>query len=733
MCSIRLRRFATGRSICWPPHGTLLSLGILLALGTVALAADPSSPRKVVSLDGTWQVEQGRMESAPKDFAHTVVVPGLLDMAKPAFAEVGKKSKLREAFWYRRTFTVDGPVPAVAILKIHKAQWGTKIFLNGQLLGEHLPCFTPALLDVKPHLKGDGQTNEIVIRVGANRESLPDGVPNGWDFEKYLFIPGIYDDVELILTAAPYVANIQTVPDVPGKSVRVVAELQAGKEACDTVAEIDVCETASGKAVGSAKAPAVKLAAGQLSKIDVTIPIADCRLWSPEDPFLYTVTVGTGVDALKARCGIRSFRCDPQTGRFILNGKPYYLRGTNVTAYRFFEDANRGDLPWRPEWVRKLHQQYKSMHWNSIRYCIGFPPDFWYDIADEEGFLLQDEFPIWLGAKTDNAPDHPKAEHIARQYTEWMRERWNHPCAAIWDAQNESFSPEIGKAIAAVRGLDLSNRPWENGYEGAPTPTDCCESHPYLFSRWCQLWNKGQKFYLKDLATTSPKPWLTAEQQKRMPAPIIINEYCWLWLNRDGSTTCLTGDVYKGVLGPNSTAEQRRMFHARGVAALTEFWRSHREAAGVLHFCGLGYARPGDKPRPEGGATCDDFLDLQTLKFEPLFEQYVRDAFNPVGIMIDAWAEKYPPGPREFPVAIINDLYDAWKGDVRVQLLRDGQPIAEKTQPCVVPALGRERLKFSIDIPATPARYQVEAALVGAGSQPVRSLRDFEVPTVKGP
>ena len=73
------------------------------------------------------------------------------------------------------------------------------------------------------------------------------------------------------------------------------------------------------------------------------------------------------------------------------------------------------------------------------------------------------------------------------------------------------------------------------------------------------------------------------------------------------------------------------MLHARYVAALTEFWRCHREAAGVLHFCGLGYSRPGDKPRPEGGATCDDFIDLEKLTFEPHFEEYVREAFNPVG------------------------------------------------------------------------------------------------------
>ena len=64
-----------------------------------------------------------------------------------------------------------------------------------------------------------------------------------------------------------------------------------------------------------------------------------------------------------------------------------------------------------------------------------------------------------------------------------MRERWNHPCVVIWDAQNESHTAETGKALQAVRQLDLSNRPWENGWAEPQSPTDCVESHPYLFSR----------------------------------------------------------------------------------------------------------------------------------------------------------------------------------------------------------------------------------------------------------
>ncbi|HEX41339.1 MAG TPA: hypothetical protein ENN81_04675, partial [Phycisphaerales bacterium] len=69
----------------------------------------------------------------------------------------------------------------------------------------------------------------------------------------------------------------------------------------------------------------------------------------------------------------------------------------------------------------------------------------------------------------------------------------------------------------------------------------------------------------------------------------------------------------------------------RYLAALTEFWRAHRRCAGVLHFCGLGYSRPGFEERPLGGATSDHFIDLEKLEFEPMFEQYVRDAFAPVG------------------------------------------------------------------------------------------------------
>ncbi len=694
------------------------------AASTTQAVLRPEAPRRVISLDGQWQVGQGGMETPPGSYEHTVPVPGLLDMAEPAFEEVGKKSPKRQAFWYRRTFKIDGGVPDVALLKAHKAKYGLKVWLNGQIVGESLACFTPVYCDVKEALHGNGRENELIVRVGADRDSMPQDMPTGWDFEKHLYIPGIYDSVELILTGKPHIQNVQVLPDIDAQKIRVVAEIDCGKSSNEIVVSSRVTPSNADDVVGRSQIT-LKPSAGKLEKVEFTISIPDCRLWSPEDPFLYQLSLSTSADAARVRFGMRSFRFDPETKQAILNGKPYYLRGSNVTLLRFFEDELRGDLPWRSDWVRKLHQQFKSMHWNSLRYCIGFAPEAWYDIADEEGILIQDEFPIWLlGGEKNDCPEFPLSEKIVPQYTDWMRERWNHPCVVIWDAQNESNTPETGKALQAVRELDLSGRPWENGWAEPQAATDCVESHPYLFIRG---WTGKEPFHMSEMATLSGVPWLN-QAQKKIPVPIIINEYAWLWLTRDGNPTCLTDKVYANLLGPDSTVDARRHIYARCLAAMTEFWRAHRECAGVVHFCGLGYSRPGNIPRPEGGATSDHWVDVENLEFEPYFAQYVRDAFSPVGVMLDFWAEEVPAGSeQEFKVYVINDLYNDWQGDVRLLLCHGKDRKLLEAAPTKVEPLGRKILTFKFTVPADPADYTLTAELETAGGARVRSLRDFRV------
>jgi len=687
----------------------------MLLLAVVAIGSTSAqAARQVISLNGEWQVAEGSMAAMPGQFSHQVPVPGLVDMARPAFADVGdeRSDRHREAFWYRRTFTVDRPIPAVAILKLHKACYGSRVWLNGKLLGEHLPSFTPVEFDVTRVVRGGGQSNELVVRLGAWRMSLPRSIPDGFDFEKVRYIPGIYDDVELILTGTPWVERVQTVPELDTKTVQAVVWLQGGRPAAKARVTAVVREAKSRKEVGRA-ATEIEFCQKGMAKPSLRLPVAGCRLWSPEDPFLYELEVTTPGDSLPVRFGMRTFRLDQQTGRAMLNGKPYFLRGTNVCIYRFFEDPTRGELPWRADWVRDLHRLFRKMHWNSIRYCIGFPPERWYQIADEEGLLIQDEFPIWFGG--DAWPKELQAEEIAREYREWMRERWNHACVVIWDAQNETVTPETGKAIAAVRGLDLSGRPWDDGYNVPGRPGDVFEAHPYAFS---DARARLSKFAKLAHAPGVPGGLRGSVRDNTTHNPVIINEYGWMWLNRDGSACTLSKRFYRALLGINDTEAQRRDLYARMLAAKTEFWRSHRQVAGVLHFCGLGYSRPG-------GETSDHFIDVRGLKLDPLFEKLVGDAFAPVGLMIDLWAEEFKPGQKlDLPVAVINDLDADWQGSVRISLRQGGRSLWQESRPCRVGALGREVVKFSTSTPGTPGEYRLVAELLGPG---VASVRQFKV------
>jgi hypothetical protein len=592
----------------------------------------------------------------------------------------------------------------VGVLKIGKAMFGTRVVLNGKTIGDHPPCFTPGIFDATKALQSG--TNELLIRIGADRDAVGQ-IPSGFDFEKERYIPGIFDSVELILCGFPHIVNLQVAPDLANHQARMRVWVKGSH---DGDLAVEVREAKSGKVVGKASA---RMKAGPDGLLDVNVALADCQLWSPEDPFLYEVTARTSGDEFTTRFGMREFKFDPATGRAMLNGKPYFMRGSNITLYRFFEDADRGDLPWRKSWVRLLHRRIKDMHWNCLRYCIGFPPELWYRIADEEGILIQDEFPIWYSDDWKNLAKGVTTAELVKQYKEWMQERWNHPCVVVWDANNETTSDETGPAIRQVRELDLSGRPFDNSYMPPALPGDVLEEHPYHFG--------DPGFKLRELKSANPAPW----GKRGDNHGVIINEYGWLWLNRDGTPTTLTKQVYQNLLGANSTTEQRRHLYARYTAAETEFWRAHRTAAAVMHFTALGYSRPD-------GQTSDHWLDVKKLTWEPEFYRYVRDSFAPVGLMIDAWADDYKPGEqREFPVVIVNDLREPWAGDVRLRILRGAEMISEQKLAARVPGFETTRVVFSAAIPAQAGSYQVEATLLATPTGPVRSLRDFAVLTAE--
>jgi len=685
--------------------------------------------RKEISLNGSWKIAKtGLLIKIPSEFKSVVPIPGLVDMAQPPIDN--QDTAYNDAiYWYKTIFRIESANSDVVLLKINKAMYHTWVFLNGKLIGENIYSFTPSFFDLKPYLKNNSKENELIIAVGC-MNNLPDTISNGNDFEKIKYTPGIYDDVKIILSNYPFLKNIQVVPDIVNQQLRIVVEIEAGENNSSDKLTYIIREKYSKNEIAKGIFKFQKNK-DSITAADFTVSMKNCSLWSPENPFLYELELSTAKDNYTTGFGMRSFSFSKDSSVAILNGKPYYMRGTNVCIFRFFEDSLRNGLPWDEKWVTKLHQKFKDMNWNCIRYCIGFPPESWYDVADSLGILIQDEFPIWTGPK-DNSDKVFKTlspENIAIEYRLWMRERWNHPCIVIWDAQNESVTENTGAAIKLVRYLDLSNRPWDNGWSPPGEETDCIEAHPYLFIRYFYKGQVSDNGPLIDLLTIDREPGLSPNDRypnlkgTHFDNAVVANEYCWLWVNRDGSSTELTDVIYNKIFKNIDTPGKRFECYAKNLGIVTEYWRAHRRCAAVMHFCGLGYSRP-NTPR---GQTSDNFINIETLEFEKNFVKYVKPAFSTVGIFLNKFTNVYLPGEETIiPVYVFNDSNEPWSDHVMLYLTQDEQVIDLQEQSCDVKGLERKIMYRKITMPTEKGEYKLVGE-IKFKNEIIKSIREFKI------
>lgn len=703
-------------------------LGLILAAPLLAHAA---TGRVTVSLNGDWHVgETMGAEPMPAAFDHVAPVPGLTNLAQPAFVDVDRfdsreliQASIRERrlpesarvetagvphqprnyFWYRRTFTVPERKP-VAMLRVAKAQFGTAVWLNGKKAGEHLGCFTAGYFDVTALVNWSGE-NDLVIRIGAHPAALPAWAPAGTDFEKYKWTPGIYDNVSVILAGLPYIESVQVAPRVSDSSAVVETVLvNLGQAPVRATLRQQV-------APWQAVSTQVTLQPGERRSVRRTLALPGAKLWTPEEPNLHWLATSVGEDTLRTRFGMREFRFDTATKRAYLNGKLYFLRGSNITLHRFFEDPLCKRHPWEEAWVRKLLVDGpKRMPWNAFRFCIGPAPEMWFDIADEAGLLIQNEFFIWNGR--DYFPPYT-AEELLTQYKEWMRDHWNHPSQAIWDASNETDSAMLREqVIPEVRKLDLSNRPWDNGYSVPMGFDDAVEDHPYLFSA---LMRPEGQFSMTQLERMTGAKTTNAGHPSAHA--VIANEYGWLWLNRDGTPTRLTENVYERLLGKDATAEERFELYAYDLAGLTEFWRAHRNFAGVLHFTWLTCSYPGVK-------TSDHWRDVEKLELEPNFADWVREAFRPLGVYVNFWQPTVKAGSsRNYAVMMVNDGGSEVKGTLTLAF--ENGP--SKDLAFELPAYGAHTWQLELAAPGAEGHTMLRATARVSGREATVSRRKVQV------
>lgn len=761
---------------CEARYATVLTVGLVVAAGffLCCSGAVGAEGRETISLNGTWQIEESvSATEAPKAFTHTVVVPGMVNLSNPPLPDVdlfasreyidrfgrtypgkgeilpasadlpvvGVSLQKRNYFWYRTSFTPPGR-RAVALLKINKSQFGAAVWLNGKMVGEHPSCWTAGYFDLTDAIDWQGE-NELLVRIGAHPGVVPENMPAGTSASKQKWTPGIYDDVALLLCDNPVIESVQVAPRIDSSEVTVQTIVKNHGAACDFQLSHRVKTWKEGVAVAQSALQGVHLEAGEEKTVTETITIPNVRLWSPEDPFLYLVESSTGGDSLQTRFGMREVRFDGASNCMYLNGRPYYLRGGNIELSLYLEDPLCGNHPWDRQWVRKLVGEIpKRLNWNGFRYCVSAVPEFWLDIADEEGMLIQYEPTLWgYHQQWDTGA-------VVEEFSRWMRDNWNHPCVFIWDANNESKSPELVKVINAVRALDLSNRAWDNGWSPSAGANDPSEVHPYLLLGFDTIPALSPGWAMKPLdfrqltdlngVDNLCKIWNAPPNH-----PYIINEYCWLWLYSDGTPVDLTEGMYN-TLVPNGSAQERIDCRWYLTGALTEMWRTQRCATAVFYYEYFG-SYPAGRKSP-GPYDFGVFSDVQNLQLQPEFEYYMTEAFKPLGVCINFWGDGKPNGTfrQRFPiqgggqhrlsVTLINDDGEPVDGTLVISLeTGPGKVVGSCSVPFHIAGVGREVCEAVLPIPEENGEYLLKAVATPNGTRhkgPTISRRKVSVESI---
>ncbi|MEP6788158.1 MAG: glycoside hydrolase family 2 TIM barrel-domain containing protein [Acidobacteriota bacterium] len=416
----------------------LVGAGLFSAAAQVRL---PAGGRIVRSLNAGWSFSQ----KAGQDLEN--LNTNNADWQKVALPHTwNDKDTFDEAAGYRRGpawYARDLDLPANLYNKrlylyFEGANQTAEVYVNTHLVGKHVGGYTAFCYDITDDITL-GKPNEVAVRVDNSFNA--DIPPLTADFNMY---GGIYRDVWLIAVddlhfkaddlASPGV-QIST-PGLSADSGKVAVKgtiSNTGRENKNANLTITVLDS-TGKQVASATST-IQANAKADASFDVTTPaIVRPHLWSPDDPYLYSVrnTISVGgkvVDTVTQPLGFRWYRFDPDTG-FYLNGKHLNLRGTN----RHQDYKGLGNAV--PD---KLHvhdmELIKDAGFNFVR-LAHYPQDpSVLQAADRLGLLIWEEIPIVnyiteTQAFTDNSMTMLK---------EMVRQHRNHPSVILWGYMNEIY------------------------------------------------------------------------------------------------------------------------------------------------------------------------------------------------------------------------------------------------------------------------------------------------------
>ena len=423
-----------------------------------------------LSLNGEWDYCINQQEKVA-EYDGTIIVPF---SPETALSGVQKIVMPEDYLHYRKVFRLpDGFKKDRVLLHFGAVDQECSVYLNGQLLGEHVGGYLSFSFDITDVLT-DGE-NVLTLCVRDMTEKAPHArgkqklVRKG-GMSSLFYTPqsGIWKTVWLESVAKEYIESLKITPLYDEAAVKVeICIRNAGEELRN--AKVKVLD--AGKVVAEATVDVVKA--------EALFPLKDFVSWTPENPHLYDLEVTYGEDKVTSYFGMRKFSVGKDKKgllRFYLNNKPFFFNGVLDQGYwpeslmtAPTEEALKYDIV-----------KLKDLGYNTIRKHIKIEPDRFYYLCDKLGMIVWQDMPNgggnynllhvmyltnvfpWYGRTIKD--NHygmfaRKDENGRKQYYKDLKgmveQLYNYPSIAVWVPFNEGWGQfDATKATELIRSLD---------------------------------------------------------------------------------------------------------------------------------------------------------------------------------------------------------------------------------------------------------------------------------------
>jgi len=433
----------------------LLAIGVPVRAQQIALIANTDG-RKTVSLNGQWQTIIDPYESGYYNYRHQPSDNGYFKNAKPK-----SKSDLIEydfdssttlnvpgdwntqsdqlffyegTVWYKKSFDYRRKPNTRLFVYFGAANYLADVYLNGEKIGQHEGGFTPFNFEITKLVRDTG--NFLVVKVDnkRRRDAVPTLMTDWWNYG------GLTREVRVVETPATFVHDY-LIQLEKGSRQHVRGWVKLSGEKLNQKITIRIPEAALSKTFTTDS--------NGLAAIDFN---ADLKLWSPELPKLYDVSIEAETDQVRDQIGFRSI--ETRGTDILLNGRPIFLHGVCIHE----EAPLRGGRAYSREDAQTLLGWAKELGANFVRLAHYPHNEFMIREADRMGILVWSEIPVYWTIQWENPAT---LENARTQLSEMIARDKNRAAVVIWSVANETPLSDarlsfLKNLISHARTLDPS-------------------------------------------------------------------------------------------------------------------------------------------------------------------------------------------------------------------------------------------------------------------------------------